>query len=138
MHGPKEQTLWGNIPHDKLKGPTTKAIGCYVVKHKEDRRSGIIGRGGIGSRISCLRMVFGNEGLPIRTAKSATSYPSARSMWKRDPDLENWEYCFIVTGYRNANDPVATANAEELSRQLEVLLQVKYKPLYSSLSMAGK
>jgi hypothetical protein len=136
--GPKAQSRWGNIPDDKLKVPKTNAIGCYIVKHKESKLPGIIGRGGIGGRISTLRAVFNNEGKPIRSKKSVTTYPSARPMWKHDPDLGNWEYKFIVTGYKDNSDPIGTMLAEEMSKVVETIMQTKFTPVYSDIRMAGK
>ena len=136
--GPKAQSLWGNIPDDKLSGPKTGAIGVYIVKHKDSKRPGIIGRGTIGSRLSTLRMVFNNDGNPIRTKKSVTTYPSAKPMWKHDPDLANWEFKFLVTGYRSDDEPIKTMLAEEMSKVAEKIYQVKFTPLYSDIRMAGK
>lgn len=131
---------WGNIPRDKISGPKSDDIGCYIVKHITARTPAVVGRGGISGRLSTLRCVFRNEGKAIlsKSGNSQTTYPATRGMYKDDPELKNWEYMFIVTGKNNKDDPISTENAEELSRQLERILIAKYSPKYSDPKMAGK
>jgi hypothetical protein len=59
-------------------------------------------------------------------------------MWKHDPDLGNWEYKFIVTGYKDNSDPIGTMLAEEMSKVVETIMQTKFTPVYSDIRMAGK